>query len=276
MITLPIAKINLGLHITEKRSDGYHNLETIFYPVHGLHDALEVTAATEGNEAYTLRITGHAVAGNLEDNLVIKAYKLLKKEYAELPAVDIHMIKHIPMGAGLGGGSADASYMLKLLNEQFKLGASEEKLEEYAAQLGADCAFFIRSKPVFATGIGNLFEPINLSLKGYTLLIIKPDVFVSTKEAFAGIVPQKPTHSLKEIILAPIQDWSKLLTNDFEQTVFKAHPQLAEIKENLYTEGAIYAAMSGSGSSLFGIFKEPLDKAEELFSPHACYQQLLK
>lgn len=277
MITLPIAKINLGLTITEKRPDGYHNLETLFYPVHGLHDALEVVPMQEESELpYKLRVIGAPIAGKAEDNLVVKAYLLLKHDYPTLPAVDIFMIKHIPMGAGLGGGSADASYMLKLLNEQFSLGISTSQLEVYAAQLGADCAFFIKSEPVFATGIGNLFQPIELSLKGYWLLIVKPDIFVSTKEAFAGITPQQPTHSLQAMSKRPISEWREFIVNDFEKSVFAAHPQLAQIKEKLYEQGALYAAMSGSGSSLYGIFQTPLEEAESLFAPHTCYQHCLE
>ncbi|MGL5957650.1 MAG: 4-(cytidine 5'-diphospho)-2-C-methyl-D-erythritol kinase [Phocaeicola sp.] len=277
MITLPIAKINLGLHITEKRSDGYHNLETVFYPVHKLHDALEVVPLAQESELpYQLRVIGHSIAGEVADNLVVKAYLLLKKDYPQLPAVDIYMIKHIPMGAGLGGGSADASYMLKLLNEQFSLAISDDRLEAYAAQLGADCAFFIKSKPTFATGIGDIFHPIELTLKGYYLVIVKPDIFVSTKEAFSGIVPQKAACSVKEIIQRPIEEWKGVLVNDFEKNVFHIHPQLADIKEKLYEQGALYAAMSGSGSSLFGIFAKPLLEVEALFSPHICFQQQLE
>ncbi|MGL4518743.1 MAG: 4-(cytidine 5'-diphospho)-2-C-methyl-D-erythritol kinase [Phocaeicola sp.] len=278
MITLPIAKINLGLNITEKRSDGYHNLETLFYPVHGLQDALEVVPMKESHTTlpYNLQVIGAAIAGNAADNLVVKAYLLLKHDYPTLPAVDIFMIKHIPMGAGLGGGSADASYMLKLLNEQFSLGISVEQLESYAAQLGADCAFFIKSQPVYATGIGNVFQPIELSLKGYHLVIVKPDVFVSTKEAFAGMVPQKPTHSLLELSRLPLTEWKERMVNDFEKSVFQLHPQLAQIKADLYAQGALYAAMSGSGSSLFGIFATPLKEVDQLFAPHHCYQYMLE
>ncbi|MBO5192029.1 MAG: 4-(cytidine 5'-diphospho)-2-C-methyl-D-erythritol kinase, partial [Bacteroides sp.] len=166
MITFPNAKINLGLNIIEKRPDGYHNLETIFYPIN-LQDALEVTRRENNDKEYTLHISGALLEGEPEDNLVVKAYKLLKKDYPGLLPVDIHMYKHIPAGAGLGGGSSDAACMIKLLNDKFSLRLSTERMEEYAAKLGADCAFFIRNKPVFATGIGNLFEPVELSLKGY-------------------------------------------------------------------------------------------------------------
>ena len=197
MITYPNAKINLGLNIVEKRPDGYHNLETVFYPIN-LQDALEVNLL-EGEEEFSLKVSGVPIEGEPENNLVVKAYRLLKKDYPEMPAIDIHMYKHIPTGAGLGGGSADAAFMIKLLNDKFKLNLSIEKMEEYAAILGADCAFFIQNKPVFATGIGNIFEPIQLSLKGYYLVLVKPDIFVSTKDAFAHIIPTQPTQSLKEI-----------------------------------------------------------------------------
>ena len=165
MITYPNAKINLGLNIVEKRPDGYHNLETVFYPIN-LQDAIEVTKL-EGDEDYHLKISGVQIEGSADNNLVVKAYRLLKKDFPNIGGIDIHMFKHIPTGAGLGGGSADAAFMIKLLNDKFKLNLSIEKMEEYAAILGADCAFFIQNKPVFASGIGNIFEPINLSLKGY-------------------------------------------------------------------------------------------------------------
>ena len=209
MITYPNAKINLGLNIVEKRPDGYHNLETVFYPIN-LQDALEVTTLKDKDD-YALTVSGTPIEGDAENNLVVKAYKLLKKDFPEIPGIDIHMYKHIPTGAGLGGGSADAAFMIKLLNEKFNLQISIEKMEEYAAILGADCAFFIQNKPVFATGIGNLFEPIQLSLKGYYLVLIKPDIFVSTKDAFSNITPKQPEYSLKEIIRMPIETWRAVM-----------------------------------------------------------------
>lgn len=274
MITYPNAKINLGLNITEKRPDGYHNLETIFYPI-PLQDALEV-ALREGEEDYTLKTSGVQIEGNPEDNLVVKAYRLLKYDYPDLPAIDIHMFKHIPTGAGLGGGSSDAAFMLKLLNEKFKLGISVGQLEEYAARLGADCAFFIQNKPVFAKGIGNIFEPVELSLKGYYMVLVKPDVFVSTKEAYAMVKPQKPARSLKEIILEPIETWKDSMTNDFEASVFSQHPEIAAIKDKLYDMGAVYASMSGSGASVFGLFKNQTEHVDEVFSGCFCRQRILE
>ncbi len=249
MITFPNIKINLGLSITEKRPDGYHNLETVFYPV-SLEDALEIRTSSQTEKKITLHQYGMEIAGNPEDNLVAKAYSLLDKEF-HLPPVEIHLYKHIPSGAGLGGGSSDAAFMLKLLNEQFQLNLSEEI---YAATLGADCAFFIKNKPVYAEGIGNIFSPIELSLKGYQIMIVKPDVFVSTREAFANIHPHHPEYPVKEVIRHPVAEWKDTLINDFEVSVFPQHPVIGEIKQELYNQGAIYASMSGSGSSVFGLF----------------------
>ncbi|MBP6065707.1 4-(cytidine 5'-diphospho)-2-C-methyl-D-erythritol kinase [Bacteroides sp.] len=272
MITFPNAKINLGLHITEKRPDGYHNLETVFYPI-PLEDALEIHLSPPGsNKPYSLHCSGIAVEGPAENNLVVKAYLLLK-ELFQLPPIDIHLFKHIPSGAGLGGGSADAAFMLHLLNERFTLNLSLDRLETYAATLGADCAFFIRNAPTFATGIGNLFSPISLSLAGYQLLVIKPDVFVSTREAFSKINPHRPRYALQEVIQQPLSEWRGLLVNDFEASVFPQFPVIGEIKEELYRQGAIYASMSGSGSAVFGLFARDAELPKvEL---HACYRLVL-
>ena len=275
MITFPNAKINLGLNIVEKRPDGYHNLETIFYPIN-LQDALEVTRRENNDKEYTLHISGSPLEGEPEDNLVVKAYKLLKKDYPGLLPVDIHMYKHIPAGAGLGGGSSDAACMIKLLNDKFSLGLSTERMEEYAVKLGADCAFFIRNKPVYATGIGNLFEPVELSLKGYHIILIKPDIFVSTRDAFAEIKPVRPAVSLKEIVKQPMETWKHSMKNDFEDSVFKKFPEIAAIKDELYDLGAVYAAMSGSGSSVYGIFKAPIENVEDKFCGCFCRQRALE
>ena len=275
MITFPNAKINLGLNIVEKRPDGYHNLETIFYPIN-LQDALEVTRRENNDKEYTLHISGALLEGEPEDNLVVKAYKLLKKDYPGLLPVDIHMYKHIPAGAGLGGGSSDAACMIKLLNDKFSLGLSTERMEEYAVKLGADCSFFIRNKPVFATGIGNLFEPVELSLKGYHIILIKPDIFVSTRDAFAEIKPVRPAVSLKEIVKQPMETWKNSMKNDFEDSVFKKFPEITAIKDELYDLGAVYAAMSGSGSSVYGIFKAPIENVEDKFCGCFCRQRALE
>lgn len=253
MITFANAKINLGLNIVEKRPDGYHNLETVFYPI-PLRDAIEIEVKENRSSKIEFFQEGIQVDGMPENNLIVKAYNLLDLLY-HLPPLNIYTIKKIPTGAGLGGGSADAAFMLKLLNEQFKLDLSVQKLEELAAQLGADCAFFIQNQPTYARGIGNIFSPVELSLKGYRMRLIKPDIFVSTKEAFARISPKKPEINIQEIVSQPVDKWRELLKNDFEESVFPQYPAIGNIKEELYRKGAIYAAMSGSGSSVFGIFE---------------------
>ena len=274
MITYPNAKINLGLNIVEKRPDGYHNLETIFYPIN-LQDALEVTKLDDEKE-YSLTLSGTPIEGETDDNLVVKAYRLLKADYPDMAPVNIHMFKHIPTGAGLGGGSSDAAFMIKLLNEKFHLNISVEKMEEYASRLGADCAFFIKNQPVFASGIGNIFEPVQLSLKGYYLVLVKPDIFVSTKEAYALVKPHKPTVSLKDIVRMPVETWRATMKNDFEESVFARYPEIAAIKDKLYDMGAIYASMSGSGSSVFGIFREQVEYVDEIFNGCFCRQRALE
>ena len=251
MITFPNCKINLGLRVVSRRADGYHDLETVFYPI-PLFDALEIVPEAEDKSKFTQ--SGIQLDGNKEDNLVLKAYRLLSNDF-DLPPVDVYLRKNIPVGAGLGGGSSDAAFMLKLLNEYAALNLNEEKLEQYAARLGADCPFFIRNKPVFAEGTGDQFSEIDLSLKGYFLYLVKPNVFISTKEAFAGIVPGKPEISVNETIKLPVNQWKGALLNDFEESVFNRHPEIRQVKETLYANGAIYAAMSGSGSSVFGIFE---------------------
>lgn len=274
MITFPNAKINLGLNIIEKRPDGYHNLETIFYPIN-LQDALEVTRQEGNNKEYTLRISGMTLDGAPEENLVVRAYKLLKNDHPQIQPIDIHMYKHIPAGAGLGGGSSDAAHMIKLLNEKFALGLGAEQMEKYATQLGADCAFFIKNQPVFASGIGEIFEPIELSLKGYHIVLVKPDIFVSTRDAFSQIKPERPAVSLKEIVKQPIESWKGSIKNDFESSVFQKFPEIAAIKDELYDLGAVYAAMSGSGSAVYGIFREPIENVEDKFCGCFCRQREL-
>jgi len=270
MIVFPNAKINLGLNITEKRPDGYHNLETVFYPVH-IEDALEVVPLKNSDKDFELQVFGASIAGDPEDNLVVKAYRLLKEKF-NLPAISIYLQKQIPSGAGMGGGSADGAFMLKLLNDKFSLNLSEEKLEEFASKLGADCPFFIKNKPIFASGTGNIFSPINISLKGLYILIIKPEIFVSTRDAFSLITPAYPTKRVTEIIQQPVEEWKSNLVNDFEKSVFAQHPEIGEAKNKLYEVGAIYASMSGSGSSLFGIFKVPIDKPELIFPDYFIWQ----
>lgn len=252
MITFPNAKINLGLNIVGKRPDGYHNLETVFYPV-PIEDALEICPQSDQSGQCQFKQFGAKIEGKEEDNLVWKAYRLLKKDF-DLPPINIFLYKHIPSGAGLGGGSSDAAYMLKLLNRQFNLQITNEQLETYASRLGADCAFFIKNRPTFAEGIGEIFSDITLSLKNYQIYIVKPDVFVSTRDAFANIVVRQPAISLKQIVGMPIEQWKTYMYNDFEESIFPHFPIIREIKEEMYRQGAIYAAMSGSGSSVYGIF----------------------
>jgi len=259
MILFPNAKINLGLNIVERRTDGYHNIETVFYPI-GLSDVLEIEPSGTCTD-YSFSSSGIMLGGDPEDNLIVKAYRLLRSEY-QISPIDISLCKQIPFGAGLGGGSSDAAFMLKALNELFELKITTKKLERLAAKLGADCPVFIQNKPVFATGIGNVFTPVDLSLKGYFLLLVKPDIHVSTPEAYALVVPKKPAISLLELIKYPILEWKTAIKNDFEKSVFAKYPAIQDIKNKLYDMGAIYASMSGSGSSVYGIFKREPDKTE--------------
>ena len=271
MIVFPNAKINLGLNITEKRADGYHNLETVFYPI-PLEDALEVGALADSAAEFELHCDGIRIEGSAEDNLIVKAYRLLREEH-HLPPVRIYLQKRIPTGAGMGGGSADATFMLRLLSDMFHLHLTVDRLEELAARLGADCAFFVRNEPVFAQGIGNVFSPVTLSLRGYHLAVVKPDVFVSTREAFSKVKPRKPEISVREIVSRPIGEWRESLVNDFEESVFSLHPEIAAAKQRLYDLGAVYAAMSGSGSSVFGIFDHSVELGPEF---DGCFHRVMK
>ena len=292
MITYPNAKINLGLNVTERRSDGYHNLETVFYPI-PLCDALQVETDTdkggifgptvfpEGCEVhtheadcYTLHTSGIDIDCPAEKNLVIKTLRNLRQDFT-LPYLHIYMYKRIPSGAGLGGGSSDAAFMMKLLNEQFSLDLTEEEMEARIAPSGADCAFFIRNRPTLATGIGNVFTPINLSLAGRYLVVVKPDVFVSTKEAYAQIKPHRQETPVEALITRPVETWRDTLVNDFEAGIFALHPEIAAIKERLYRLGADYAAMSGSGSAVFGLFRALPPSCGELFPECFCRQYTL-
>lgn len=257
MICFPNAKINMGLNVVSKRPDGYHNIETVFYPI-PVKDALEIVHAQEQSFSQI----GIQVDAPAEKNLVIKALNLLKAHY-DIPALEIHLLKAIPFGAGLGGGSADAAFMLKLLNDFCRLGIQDDELEKVAATIGADCPFFIRNTPVFASGTGNIFEPVRLSLQGYYFCLIKPDVAVSTPEAYSQVRPAAPAISLKEIIQQPVTEWKDRMVNDFEKSVFSKYPVIGQIKESLYQAGAVYASMSGSGSSVFGLFESPTQLKEQ-------------
>ena len=303
MLSFPNCKINLGLHILNKREDGYHNLETVFYPVQ-LRDALEVVRRDDGRQSMddsktlsvpvphttgvegsvgviersrdndvTFSSTGLTIAGDPETNLSIKAYRLLKKDFPALPPVQIHLHKAIPMGAGLGGGSADGAFALKLLNDKFQLGLSTQQLIDYALQLGSDCPFFIINKPCFATGRGEILEKVELDLSAYHFAIVNPGIHVNTGWAFAQLnsngsgrsfdsrrmrdrSAQDKRPDLKQIIQQPISTWKEQLINDFEEPVSKAYPEIATIKQKLYDAGAVYASITGSGSTVYGIFEE--------------------
>ncbi len=295
MIEFPNAKINIGLNVVAKREDGYHDIETVFYPVL-LQDALEIKLMrpldpaqlrkrieaglmVQPDDAFlpfrllpkkedfpccSLEMTGNEFPFKAADNLVVKAYLMLQQDF-DLPSIDIKLYKHIPSGAGLGGGSSDCAFMIKLLNRRFNLRMRESMMERYAARLGSDCAFFISNTPSIATGRGEILNPIGLSLKGYTILLVKPDVAVSTAEAYAGVTPHKPETSLADAVMRPVSEWRDCVFNDFEPSVFKKYPLLADIKQKLYDLGAEYAAMTGSGSTVYGIFSEPLDRSSELF-----------
>ena len=248
----PNAKINIGLSVTERRTDGYHNLETVFYPV-GLRDVLELNREEGPKRVCYFENTGIAIDCPEDKNLVVRAYKLLASAY-DLPAVRINLFKTIPFGAGLGGGSSDAAYTLKALNEYFELRISEKGLENYASRLGSDCAFFIRNRPAFASGKGDVLEDMALELDEYEIVIVKPDCKVSTAEAYAGISPAKAVFNLRELNLLPLTAWRKQVRNDFETTVFAKYPAIRKVKEELYNRGALYASMTGSGAGVFGIF----------------------
>lgn len=277
MIVYPNAKINIGLNVVEKRQDGYHNLETVFYPI-GLQDMLEVKEVDKEDGVpacgYKLKVKGTVLDGTPDDNLVVRAFKLLKQDF-DIPPVSIGLYKHIPTGAGLGGGSSDAAFTIKTLNERFNLGLTVKQMEDYCVRLGADCPFFVKNEPVFATGIGNVFHPLSLSLKGKHIVLVKPDVFVSTKDAYAKVKVQKPAVSLPELLAQPVEEWKNTVVNDFEYSVFSKYPEIAAIKDSMYDIGALYASMSGSGSSVFGIFDEPVDNVDKLFSGMFCRQRAL-
>ena len=249
MIQFPNCKINLGLSILAKRADGYHELETVFYPI-AVSDALEILPAAN----LTMTQSGIAVPGDPAQNLCLKAYHLLKKDFPQLPPVQMHLHKNIPMGAGLGGGSSDGTAALIMLNQQFDLGLNEQQLIDYASQLGSDCPFFVYNKACHASGRGEILTPINLDLSNYQFLLVHPGVHIATAWAFQQLNPNTKSESIRSIIEKPITDWKNTLINDFETPVFKAEPTLSVIKDQLYQLGAIYASMSGSGSSLFGIF----------------------
>ncbi len=291
MIVFPNCKINLGLRILRKRTDGYHDLETVFCPL-PLYDVLETIPDTvEQREdtqkqirgaGYTMldpdndqnksfiqfSCSGFAIHGNNADNLCIKAFNLLKNDFPQLPRIQMYLHKAIPAGAGLGGGSADASFTLSLLNKQFQLNLSTSQLICYALQLGSDCPFFIINQPCLATGRGEILEQIEIDLSAYKFIIVNPGIHISTADAFWGITPTRPAKPVREIIQQPIETWKNELINDFEKTVFKQHPEIETIKNKLYDCGALYSSMSGSGSTIYGIFEKNMITKFNFPSPY--------
>ena len=254
MICFPTCKINLGLRITNKRADGFHALETVFFPI-SIKDALEIIIEPDTNAApISFTSSGLAINGDPSDNLCFKAYGLLKKDYPTIPNIKMHLHKTIPMGAGLGGGSADGAFTLVALNQLFNLQLSVDKLMQYALTLGSDCPFFIINTPAFASGRGEILKPINVNLDGYYIVIVNPGIAISTKLAFSLITPKVPDTNMEAIICEPVTLWKEKLINDFEQPIFNSFPELANIKETLYQKGAAYASMTGTGSTVYGIF----------------------
>lgn len=252
MVIFPNAKINLGLHILAKRSDGFHNIETVFYPI-PLRDALEIIPAPDN--IFNFRSTGLEIPGDEQNNLCIKAYRLISKDFG-LPNIHIHLHKVIPMGAGLGGGSSDGAYTIRLLNQLFELGLSTGKMQDYARNLGSDCAFFIENKPVTGVERGDRFEPVSLNLSGYYIAVVVPNIHVVTADAYNGVIPGSPKIPLREVMKKPVEEWKSLLVNDFESSVFQKHPVVREVRDRLYTFGAVFSGMSGSGSAVYGLFRE--------------------
>jgi len=257
MVSFPPCKINLGLYVLGKRSDGYHNLETCFFPVPWT-DILEVIPAKN----FAFSSSGNNIPGSPEQNLCVRAYHLLAKDFS-IDAVQIHLHKIIPMGAGLGGGSSDAAYVIRMLNGIFNLSLSQEKMMQLAASIGSDTAFFIQDAPMIGTGRGEMLSPAKVDLAEKFLVLVNPDIHVSTSEAYAHVVPAIPEHSLSEVLGLPIAAWRNRLKNDFENSVFKKYPRIAELKDKLYSLGATYASMSGSGATVFGIFEKEFDAANE-------------
>lgn len=250
MIVFPNCKINLGLNVIGKRTDGFHDLETVFYPL-AFTDVLEIAASE--NSSNELVITGLQVPAG-ESNLCMKAYSLLKKDFPHMPFIKIHLHKAIPMGAGLGGGSADAAFSLKLLNKKFINSLTAEQIKRYALQLGSDCPFFIDNIPSFATGRGECLDAVDLHLENYKIMLVNPGIHVDTAWAYSKITPSRPATSIKDIIRQPPQMWVDALTNDFERPVFEEYPEIKQLKKMLYDAGAVYASLTGSGSTVYGLF----------------------
>lgn len=257
MVSFPPCKINLGLHIINKRPDGYHNLETCFHPIPWT-DVLEIIPATK----FSFTSSGIAIPGSPEQNLCVRAYQLLSREFSIDP-VSIHLHKIIPMGAGLGGGSADAAHTIRLLDDIFGLDLPREKMMQYASSIGSDTAFFIQDDAMFGQGRGEILSTINVSLRGKFIVLVNPDIHVSTAEAYSQVTPMAPKTPLAEVLAMPITEWTNVLTNDFEISVFSNHPRIKEVKQKLYSLGATYASMSGSGATVFGIFQKEFNAESE-------------
>lgn len=270
MVLFPNCKINLGLNIISKRSDGFHDLETVFYPV-AIKDVLEIVQQQHETTDVEFTSSGLAIEGDVSNNLCIKAYHLLKKDFPDLPSIKMHLHKVIPMGAGLGGGSADGAFTFKLLKQKFQLNLSTEQLINYSLQLGSDCPFFTLNQPCFAEGRGEKLQLVDLDLSSYQFIIINPGIHVNTGWAFSEIQPKAPAKSVKQIITQPIETWKNELVNDFEEAVSKIHPEIAAIKEKLYTQGAVYSSMTGSGSTVFGIFEKTKDASAFNHTPYKVF-----
>lgn len=253
MLSFSNCKINIGLYITGKRNDGFHNIETIFFPL-AVHDVLEILVS----EKTTLSIFGKKIPGAIEDNIILKAYGLVKKDFSSLPPVHFCLLKNIPAGAGLGAGSANGAFTLIDLNKKFSLNLTKDHLLKYASELGSDCPFFIINEPAIATGRGEILETIHLNLSGYKMVIVNPGIHISTPWAFKQITPQPTPVNLKKIITQPVEQWKNYIENVFENAVIKDYPAIKKIKEYLYNQGASYASMSGSGSTLYGIFRKEM------------------
>lgn len=265
MIVFPNAKINIGLHVISKRPDGFHNIETVFYPI-GWHDVLEVVENRASAKAFNLHTSGRVIDGPVEENILYKAYQLISRNYL-LPNIEVYLHKSIPMGAGLGGGSADAAFFINLLNELFHLGMHGHDIMTLAKQLGSDCAFFIENRPVYASQRGDIFEEITLDLSAYHIAVVYPNVHSNTKEAYSLVKPIQ-AQSLRSLVAQGVSEWKKILKNDFEPSIFSKYPVVETIKQSLYGKGAIYACMSGSGSAVFGLFETEPALGELADFPH--------
>ncbi len=282
MFSFPNAKINIGLNVVARRPDGYHDIETLFYPV-AIRDFLDISLRTGGcqpvasghngpdfsDEICTFTLRGNSLQGNPADNLVVRACRMLREDF-DIPPVSIVLEKNIPSGAGLGGGSSDCASVIIMLNRMFGLRMKESLMQSYAARLGADCAFFVLNRPVLATGIGNVMSPVDISLAGLTMVVAKPDVEVSTREAYSMVTPGRPATALSEVVKRPLEDWREIISNDFEKSVFELYPEVRKLKDVMYALGAVYSAMSGSGSAVYGIFRDDPGDVNRLFEESDC------